>query len=194
MKNRSKHILFVVSGASGSGKTTLCEKMVKALPNMVHSISYTTRKKRPGEKHGRDYFFVTKQKFLELRKKRQFLEWAEIYGDYYATSKTFIKDQFTKGNDAILDIETVGAAKIKKKMKNACFVFVMPPSLTELKKRLINRKQDAKEIIQKRLSCAKEEMKERKWYDYVIVNDSLKNAEKKLKKIIIKKIRPDQQD
>ncbi len=184
MMTKTKNKLFVISGASGSGKTTLCKNIIKILPNILYSVSITTRGMRPGEINGKDYTFVARKKFFELRKNRKFLEWACVYGDYYGTSKDFIIKAFKKGNDVIMDIDTQGAMKIKRKIKNALLIFILPPSLVELKTRLKNRKTDSEEVIKKRLNFAKKEIAQKRFYNYVLVNKNLKETLTKLISII----------
>jgi guanylate kinase len=186
MITKTKNKLFVISGESGSGKTTLFKNIIIVLPNISYSVSITTRKKRPGEINKKDYTFVSEKKFFELRKNRKFLEWARVYGDYYGTSKNFIIKAFQNKNDVIMDIDTMGAMKIKRKIKNACLIFILPPNLLELKTRLKNRKTDSEEAIRKRLKFAKKEISQKKFYNYVLINKNLKETLSKLISIINK--------
>ena len=182
-KDKQKGILFVISGASGSGKTTLCHSMTEKFKDVIYSISTTTRPKRGKEKDGKDYFFISKDKFK--KNKKDFIEWAVVYGEYYGTSKRFINKAINSGRDVVMDVDTVGAKKIKKAIKDSVLIFVLPPNKAELKKRLINRKTDSKEIIRKRLALALSEIEQMACYDYIILNDKLASAGAQMMAIII---------
>jgi guanylate kinase len=183
--NQRKGSVFIVSAPSGAGKTTLCKELMKVVPGLVHSISYTTRKARPGELDGRDYFFVDKNTFFEMVKEGSFLEWAEVHGNFYGTSKSKLLELVNDGRDVILDIDVGGAKQVMEKEIDATFIFVLPPSLKALKERLISRKTDDIETINRRLEKAKEEIGYYKMYNYVIVNDKFDQALDELKSIVI---------
>lgn len=167
--------IFVISAPSGSGKTTLCNKLIKALPDLKMSISHTTRKPRAGEIEGVDYFFVDKETFEKMISNNEFIEWAEVYGNFYGTSKSVLQQLMEKGYDILLDIDTEGAKNMKKLYPESILIFILPPSLEELERRLLNRNED-KDIIKKRLSKANEEISNYKFYDYVVINDNLEKA------------------
>jgi guanylate kinase len=182
---RTKGLLFVVSAPSGAGKTSLCRAVTGSLENLTHSISYATRKPRPGEIDGRDYHFVSPERFQEMVKAGDFAEWAEVHSNLYGTSRRVIDDMISKGLDIILDIDTQGAKQIKSKIDDAVFVFIMPPSLDILEERLRNRKSDHEEEIKKRMRRAREEIKDFRMYGYIIVNRDFDRALSELRSIVI---------
>lgn len=175
MEIYKKGIVFVVSAPSGTGKTTLCERLLKILPDLKMSVSHTTRQPRPGERDGIDYFFVDKKTFEEMIANDEFIEWAEVYGNLYGTSKKVIFDLMKHGCDILLDIDTQGAKNIKKLYPDSVLIFILPPSLEELEKRLSSRNED-RDTIKKRLSKASQEVSQYKFYDYVVINDNLEKA------------------
>ncbi len=177
-------LLIVISGPSGAGKGTLCNLIKKEFPNIYYSISVTTRKPRQGEKDGVDYFFMSKEEFIELKDANGLLEWAEVYGNYYGTPKKKVEENIEAGKDVILEIDIQGALKVKKQFPEGVFIFIVPPSISELKRRIEARGKDSPEDISKRLSCAHDELSYVSEYDYVIVNDKLETAVAKLKSII----------
>lgn len=185
MKN--KGILFVVSGPSGAGKTTLYREAASSLPNLKHSVSYTTRRPRPGEVNDRDYTFINRDEFKGMIDRAEFAEWAEIHGKLYGTSKKRLEETMDSGIDAILDIDVQGAEQLKKKYQGGVYIFVLPPSLEALEERLQKRMVNSKEEIEKRLKVAAKEIKRYREYDYVIVNNILEDALKELSAIIISK-------
>jgi guanylate kinase len=174
--------LFVVSAPSGAGKTTLCNAIIKNIDRIAFSISYTTRKPRPGEVDGVDYYFVDEGVFREMIEKGEFAEWANVHGNLYGTSRRVIEDIMNSGMDVLLDIDIQGAKQIKALYPSAVLVFIMPPSFEELQKRLITR---GAENLDGRLKRAFEEIREYYFYDYVIINDNLEKALKELSSIII---------
>lgn len=182
---RSGGILFIVSAPSGAGKTTLCRKAVDYFPDLRHSISYTTRSAREGEKNGVDYHFASELIFQKMLDNSEFLEWARVHGNKYGTSVTDTQAILEKGLDIILDIDVQGAAQVKKKSMSAVFIFIFPPSLETTKERIRNRGKDSDKAILDRLEAAKKEIKEAKKYDYFIINDNLDDAFERLKSIII---------
>jgi guanylate kinase len=184
---KSKGILFVVSGPSGAGKTTLYREAASSLPNLKHSVSYTTRRPRPGEVNDRDYTFINRDEFKGMIDRAEFAEWAEIHGKLYGTSKKRLEETMDSGIDAILDIDVQGAEQLKKKYQGGVYIFVLPPSLEVLEERLQKRMVNSKEEIEKRLKVAAKEIKRYREYDYVIVNNILEDALKELSAIIISK-------
>ena len=182
---RTEGFLFVVSAPSGAGKTTLCRAITDSLGNITHSISYTTRKPRPGEIDGRDYFFVTEERFKNMIEAGDFAEWAEVHSHLYGTSRRVLEDVMGRGMDVILDIDTQGAMQIKEKFATAVFIFIMPPSLDILEERLRNRKSDNEEEIKKRMRRAREEIRDYAKYDYIIVNRDFDRALNELRSIFI---------
>lgn len=183
--------LVVVSGASGTGKSTICKAIVAADSNIEFSVSCTTRAPRDGEMEGEDYFFIDTNKFDKLVKNNEFIEYANVHGNYYGTLKSEILDRLNAGKDVLLDIDVQGAMIIKEKFKNdsliskcAEFIFILPPSLSDLEKRLKNRNTDPEENVQKRLRVAKNETDHFSLYDYFIVNDNLNKAISDMQSII----------
>lgn len=181
----SKGLLLVVSAPSGAGKTTLCRMAVDYFGDIRHSISYTTRTSRYGEKDGVDYHFIDKKRFQEMIENNEFLEWAEVHGNMYGTSIRDLKTLLAKGYDVALDIDVQGARQAKERMKKGKFIFVLPPSLAVCKERLRKRANNNREEIEKRLENAKMEIKEVRFYDYIIINDELDSAFEIFKSIII---------
>jgi len=182
---KKQGLLFVVSAPSGAGKTTLCRAITDSLEQLTHSISYATRKPRPGEIDGRDYYFVSQERFQQMIQAGDFAEWAEVHSNLYGTSRRVIDDMIAKGIDVILDIDTQGAKQIKPKYGNAVFIFIMPPSLEILEERLRNRKSDHEDEIKKRMLRAREEIKDYTMYDYIIVNRDFDRALTEIRSVVI---------
>ncbi|MEA3560438.1 MAG: guanylate kinase [Candidatus Omnitrophota bacterium] len=177
-------LLIVISAPSGSGKTTLCEKLVSACPDIVYSISATTRLSRKGEKDGKDYFFLKIEEFEKKKRNNEFLEWANVFGEYYGTPRRFIDKMRKKGKDVILNVDVQGAFQVKKIHPEAVFIFLLPPSMDILKQRLRNRRKDSAKEISKRLRFAKSEIAQINNYDYVIINKSITKSLRKFLAII----------
>jgi len=183
MQNLKKK-LFVISGSSGVGKGTVIKGFLAKNPEFGLSISYTTRAKREGEVDGVNYFFVSKEEFLQGVKDDEFLEWAEFSGNYYGTKKAYVEKCLNKGQDLILEIETQGALQIKEKMPDAILIFIAPPSYQDLEFRLRNRQTESEEAIAKRLDFVKMEIENSQHYNYKIINDELEDAIIELERII----------
>jgi len=179
-------ILFVISAPSGTGKTTVIREIRKLFPELSYSISFTTRPPRRNEVHGRDYFFVPRDEFQEMINASKFLEWEEIHGNLYGTSKEFIDKGLALGKDVILDIDVKGAKNVAKQFEDVVLIFLMPPSLEILEQRLRNRQTEEEEVIQRRLETAKEELKERDKFHYQVTNDVLTDAVKEISEMIKK--------
>jgi len=182
---KKQGLLFVVSAPSGAGKTSLCKAITDSLENLTHSVSHATRKPRPGELDGRDYYFVGQERFQEMVRAGDFAEWAEVHSNLYGTSRRVLDDLITKGRDVILDIDTQGAKQIKAKYDAAVFIFIMPPSLDILEERLRNRKSDHEDEIRKRMRRAREEIRDYSMYDYIIVNRDFDRALTELRAVVI---------
>jgi len=180
-----KSLLFIVSAPSGTGKTSLCKEVIRDLSHLTFSVSSTTRNPRSGEVNGRDYFFVSPEKFQQMLDQGLFVEWTEIYGNRYGTSRAFIEKLMKDQVDILFDIDSRGARKILELYPEGISIFVLPPSLQELKKRLISRGTDSPETITSRLKLAEQEMEDAGFYQYTVVNDSFEEAVKKLKSIVI---------
>ena len=184
LKVNGNGLLIVVSGPSGAGKDTICNKLVNESNNMWISISMTSRDPRGSEVEGKDYFFVTKEEFESKIKDNVFLEYATYNNNYYGTPKDKIEMYLSKGIDVILVIDIQGALNIKKLIPSALFIFIMPPDMETLKRRLINRKTETKEKVIDRFRTAYNEINNYKKYNYVVVNDEVDNAVDKVKSII----------
>jgi len=168
--------LFIVSAPSGAGKTTLVRKLMDLDPAIRHSVSYTTRAPRPAERDGHDYHFIDIQNFLAMRERGDFLEWAEVHGNFYGTSRTWLLDEMRAGRDTLLEIDWQGAQQVRMLMPGAVGIFIMPPSIAELERRLRTRGQDSDDVIQRRVAAALGEMRHVDEFDFVIINNDLQEA------------------
>ena len=184
IKTKKQGLLIVLSGPSGCGKNTVCNALKKENKNIWESISMTSRDRRPGEKNNEDYYCVTKEEFEEKIKENKMLEYASFAGNYYGTPKDAVQQKLDEGKDVILVIEIQGALKIKEILPQSLFVFLLPPSMNELKKRLERRKTETKEKMMERFEIAYREINELPKYNYVIVNDDYEEAANKLNAII----------
>jgi guanylate kinase len=178
-------ILFIVSGASGTGKSTLCRTMLEAFPDLRFSVSHTTRPPRSGDQEGRDYYFISPEEFQKMIDGSDFVEWAEIYGHRYGTSKERLEKARREGLDLLLDIDGQGARQLRNQGIPGVFVFILPPSLAELKRRLRGRKTEGKEDLEERVKKAQAEISQARFYDYWVVNDDLTKARERLKAIVL---------
>ena len=181
---QNKGILMVISGFSGAGKGTLVKKLLSEYDNYALSISMTTRGPREGEQDGREYFFRTKEQFEENIAKNGFIEYAQYCGNYYGTPKAYVEEQMQAGKDVILEIEIQGARKIKAKNPEALLIFIAPPSMAELKNRLVGRGTETPQVIESRLHRAAEESQGVEEYDYLLLNDELEICVDELHRII----------
>jgi guanylate kinase len=179
-----KGLLYVVSAPSGAGKTSLRKEVTRRIPNLEHSISYTTRKARPDEVNGVDYHFVSLEVFNQMIRNNEFAEYAVVHECLYGTGLKATEEKLAKGINLILDIDVQGAAQLRQKYRDGVFIFVLPPSLSTLKKRLSERQSDSTEEIERRLVRGYEEIKHYKKYQYVIVNDHFESAVEELSAII----------
>lgn len=178
--------LIIIVAPSGAGKSTLVKRIRKDLPELKESISFTTRNMRPGDVEGVNYFFITKEEFQKKIANNDFLEWAQVHSNYYGTSKSFIQKQLDDNHCVLLDIDVQGADALKAIYADrAKAIFICPPSIEELEKRLVSRGSDSVEIIRERINNAKKELLKKDSYDYSIVNDNLDIAYEELKKIIV---------
>ncbi len=181
-------IVYIVSAPSGSGKSTLTAEMLKVVPSLEFSISYTTRCPRGSEKHGREYFFCRRADFERMIRDDEFLEFAEVFGHFYGTARHFVEDAKLRGKDLLLDIDVQGAAQVKERMPDAVSIFILPPSRYELERRLRRRNESDKvddEVINRRLSAAGREIENYSTYDYILVNDQLEHSIDELKAVIL---------
>jgi guanylate kinase len=177
--------IYIVSAPSGAGKTTLLKRMLTAIPGLRFSISYTTRAPRSQEVHGREYFFVAPEEFLDIRDRGGLLEWVEQFGHYYGTSRDYVSQSLAEGFGVVFDIDVRGAKALKKAFPRATFIFVLPPSLEILEKRLRQRGEMPPEELARRLAQGRVEVGEAHWYDYLVVNDHLEEALAQLQAIVL---------
>ena len=168
--------LFIISAPSGAGKTTLVKLLMEHDAAIRHSISYTTRAPRPAEVAGRDYHFIDIQTFLAMRERGDFLEWAEVHGNFYGTSKRWLLDEMRAGRDTLLEIDWQGAHQVRTLMPQAVSIFILPPSIEELGCRLRGRGQDSEDVIQRRIAAALGEMRHVDEFNFVIINNNLQEA------------------
>lgn len=168
--------LFIISAPSGAGKTTLCNALLKRFPDIIYSVSHTTRPPRENEKQGVDYFFIRKKEFERKLQQGYWAEWAHVHGNFYATSHEFLTRNLKQGRDVLLDIDVQGTRQILKHYPDSVTIFVMPPSLEMLRVRLESRGTDSQEAIERRLRDASKEMEQRYFYRHIVVNDRLNEA------------------
>jgi len=188
-KMEKKGTLFVISAPSGAGKTTLTGQVLKKFPQLSYSISHTTRKPRQGEIHGRDYFFINDQEFQDRIAQDQWIEWAQVHGNFYGTDKAFISEKLEKGENLFLDIDVQGAKQIMNSDLGLVSIFILPPSIEVLEQRLESRGTDSPSVIAHRMENARSEINQQGAYDHVIVNDDLGQAIVELCSILKTKMR-----
>ena len=194
-------MVFIISAPSGSGKSTLTNELRRIVQDLEFSISYTTRPPRGSEQSGREYFFVSREQFERMIREDEFLEWAEVFGNYYGTARRFLREAVARGHDLLLDIDVQGAAKVKQRVPEAVSIFILPPSREELERRLRRRSEadddlqrkllgdgarpvNTEAIIQRRLQTASQEIENFSQYDYILVNDRLEQSIDTLKSIV----------
>lgn len=182
MSNRGD--LFIVSAPSGAGKTSVANSTLAQVDRLAFSVSYTTRSPRKGEEEGKDYCFVSTERFQEMIERKDLLEWARVYGHYYGTGRTFVEEQRQTGWDVLLDIDVQGARSVKASVPESHLVFLFPPSFEILEKRLRSRGLDDERVIRSRLETARSEILEYRGYDYLILNEHIEQAVSELKSII----------
>ncbi len=177
--------LIIISSPSGGGKGTLIKEVLKTVPNIGYSVSYTTRKIRDGEENGRDYFFVSRAEFSGLIEQNEFIEFAEVHGNLYGTSVNQVQQEIEDGNDVILEIDVQGAENIRRKMPEAVAIFILPPSFEVLRQRLVARATEQKEDLSLRLRNSINEVRQFEYFDFVVVNDEVMRATGDLQNIIL---------
>lgn len=178
-------IVFIISAPSGSGKSTLVNEVRQIVPGLDFSVSYTTRDPRGSEQNGREYFFVSRSEFEEMIGRDEFLEYAEVFGNYYGTARRFLREAEVNGHDLLLDIDVQGAEQLKKKTPDAVSIFILPPDRQKLEWRLRSRGLDAEHVIQRRLVTASREIENYSKYEYILVNDRLEESVETLKAILL---------
>ncbi|MEZ8221523.1 guanylate kinase [Candidatus Fervidibacteria bacterium JGI MDM2 JNZ-1-D12] len=176
--------LFVVSGPSGVGKGTVVAEILKRLPNLKRAVTYTTRQPRQGEVQGKDYRFITHEEFERLKEQGAFLEWAEVYGNFYGSPKHEVEQLLSSGHDVVLVLDVQGALAVKRQIPEAVLIFLEPPSLCELRRRLEARGTDPPEAIERRMAKAKWEMEQASKFDHIVLNDKLEDAVRELVKLM----------
>ncbi|MDM8534947.1 guanylate kinase [Clostridiaceae bacterium HSG29] len=181
---KKRGLLIVVSGPSGAGKGTICANLLTKKNSIYPSVSTTTREPRKGEIRGINYNYISKEDFEEKIENNQFLEYAKVYDNYYGTPKDFVLEKLSKGEDVLLEIDIQGAIKVREKFPEGIFVFILPPSMAELRNRIVNRGSETKESLEKRFMAAFHEIKLIKKYDYFIVNDKIEDSTRNLVSII----------
>lgn len=181
----SRSDLFVISGPSGAGKTTLIRGLLAQVPSLGFSVSYTTRPPRPGELEGRDYHFVDEERFGRMVQTGEFLEWAQVHGHRYGTGARHVDAMLGQGSDVILDIDTQGAASVRRLRDQAVLVFIMPPDLQTLRSRLRGRALEAAEEMERRMRAALREMERFELYDYLVINNEVESALRSLEGIVL---------
>lgn len=184
MKNDKKGVLFVLSAPSGAGKSTLIKVLMQNIPDLMFSVSHTTRAPRAGESHGRDYFFVDKNEFEAMIKNGRLAEWARVHDNYYGTSKDFIDENLASGVGIILDIDVQGKEQIEKVFPDSVSIFIMPPSMDILRQRLEGRGTETPESLAKRLKNAEAEVLKKDGYRHIIVNDDLDAASEEITQLV----------
>jgi guanylate kinase len=176
--------IMVISAPSGSGKSTLVQRLLARVPGLRFSVSYTTRAPRRGEKHGREYFFVSRRAFRRMIAARELVEWATVFGHLYGTSRRQVREAQEAGQDILLDIDVQGHRHVRRRLPEAVSIFLLPPSFRELERRLRRRHSDAPEVIARRLDEARQEVRHWREYDYLVVNDRLSKATRALQAVV----------
>ena len=184
MSPSRKPIVYIISAPSGSGKSTLVNKLLKLVPNLDFSISYTTRPPRGAEKNGKQYHFVPREQFERMIQAGEFLEHADVFGNYYGTARRFLGEAEQKGHDLLLDIDVQGAAQIKQNLPDGVSIFILAPDFKTLELRLRHRSEDEEEVIQRRLATARREIENYDKYNYIVINDDLKESVECLMSIV----------
>jgi len=178
-------IVYIVSAPSGSGKSTLVNELFKMVRDLDFSISYTTRAPRGSEQNGKEYFFIEREEFEAMIAAGEFLEQAQVFGNYYGTARRFLREAEARGHDLLLDIDVQGASQVKEKMPEAVSIFILPPDREKLEWRLRHRGLDAEEVIRRRLDTARREIENYSKYDYILVNNLLEQSADQLKDIVL---------
>ncbi len=181
----SKGKLFIVSAPSGAGKTSLVKALIESVPNVVVSVSHTTRDMRPGEIEGKDYFFIHYDKFLQMVKNNEFLEYAKVFDNFYGTSQASVENQLDQGLNVILEIDWQGAEQVRARVQDTQSIFILPPSKAELEKRLRGRGQDSQEVIARRMRDAESEISHYNEFEFIVLNDNFDEALRDLTALVV---------
>jgi guanylate kinase len=181
---KRKGLPIVVSAASGTGKTSLCIQLLETLTHVTRSISYTTRAPRGNEVHGRDYYFIERDEFDRMVAADEFIEWAEVFGNRYGTALKTVEEQLEQGLDVLLDIDVQGGKQLRRRLPQSVLIFLLPPSMDELRRRLVNRATESPDAIERRLREARAEIAQCDVYDYLVVNDDFEKAAADLRAIV----------
>src|SRR6202789_3827256 len=184
MSSPAKPVVYIISAPSGSGKSTLVNELLPKVKNLEFSISYTTRSPRGSETNGRQYFFISRPEFEKMIRAGEFLEYAEVFGNYYGTARRFLQEAERNGRDLLLDIDVQGAAQIQHKLPDAPSIFILPPDRKTLEERLRKRSEDAEGVIQRRLITATREIENYQRYNYILVNDQLEDSIRLLRAVV----------
>ena len=185
MSSIYRPLVYIISAPSGSGKSTLVNELLRLVPNLDFSISYTTRAARGSEQNGKQYHFVSREEFEQMIREDEFLEHAKFDGNYYGTARRFLQETAQKEHDLLLDIDVQGAAQVKQKLPEAVSIFVLPPDRKTLEWRLRKRSEDAEEVIARRLAAASREIENYNKYDYILINDKLEESSDSLQAIVL---------
>jgi len=185
MTSAHKPIVYIISAPSGSGKSTLVNELLKLVHNLDFSVSYTTRPPRGSEQNGKQYFFIQRNEFEQMIAAGEFLEHADVFGNYYGTARRFLRDAEQHGNDLLLDIDVQGAQQIKQKLPDAVSIFILPPDRRTLEWRLRHRSEDSQQVIQRRLDTARREIENYDKYNYILINDKLEESSESLQAIVL---------
>ncbi len=184
MSSPAKPLVYIISAPSGSGKSTLVNELLKKVGDLEFSISYTTRAPRGSEKDGRQYYFVSRPEFEKMIREGEFLEHAEVFGNYYGTARRFLREAEQNGRDLLLDIDVQGAAQIQQKLPDATSIFILPPNRKTLEERLRKRSEDSEEVIARRLDAATREIENYHRYNYILINDQLEDSIRLLRAVV----------
>ncbi|SFJ62035.1 guanylate kinase [Thermoflavimicrobium dichotomicum] len=181
---QTRGLLIVLSGPSGVGKGTVCAALRKRMPELAYSVSATTRAPREGEREGVNYFFKTVEEFKQMIEREELIEWAQYVGNYYGTPRRFVEETLAQGKDVLLEIDVQGAHQVKQRFPEGIFIFLLPPTMEELKNRIVHRGTESEVTLAHRLNAAADEFKQIHQYDYVVINDEVEKACERVEAII----------